>query len=187
MTLKVDITTKNMELTQRIDEYVTKKVAKLDHFLPDIEEARVVLTHVKSARNAADRQVVEITIRGKGYILRVEERADDIFTAIDTTVDKMQRQIARLKGKRARGRGDGRSASEVVPALLAPEEPETPLRIARRKQFTLIPMDENEAMEQMQLLGHDNFFIFYNVNTSNVNVLYKRRDGTYGLIEPVIG
>lgn len=187
MTLKVEIATKNMELTQRIEEYVTKKVAKLDHFLPDVEDARVDLTHAKSARNASDRQVVEITLRGKGYILRVEERADDIFTAIDTANDKMQRQISRLKGKRSRGRGDGKSASEVVPEVITPDESVRVPSIVRRKQFTLTPMDELEAIEQMQLLGHDNFFIFYNANTSSINVLYRRRDGSYGLIEPLMG
>jgi putative sigma-54 modulation protein len=188
MGLKVDIFTRNMEVTDRINDYVTKKVSKLDRFLMGIDEARVDLDFIKSARSASDRQVAQITIRGKGYILRSEERADDIFAAIDAALDKMQRQIERFKGKRARGRGDGTPASEVATQLPEPEEAEEmePV-IARRKHFTLVPMDEMEAIDQMTLLGHEAFFVFYNANSNAINVLYRRRDGTYGLIEPEIG
>jgi putative sigma-54 modulation protein len=188
MAVKVDIFAKNMEVTDRINEYVVKKVSKLDRYLNSIEEARVDLSFVKSARNAADRQVAQITIRGKGYILRVEERADEIYAALDAALEKMQRQMERLKGKRTRGRGDGTPASLVAGEPETKDEETGPLNlIARRKQFVLTPMDENEAIEQMQLLGHDSFFIFYNANTNSVNVLYKRRDGSYGLIEPKVG
>jgi putative sigma-54 modulation protein len=188
MGLKVDIFTRNMEVTDRINDYVTKKVSKLDRFLMGIDEARVDLDFNKSARSASDRQVAQITIRGKGYILRSEERADDIFAAVDAAIDKIQRQIERFKGKRARGRGDGTPASEVATPLPEPEKAEEmePV-IARRKHFTLVPMDEMEAIDQMILLGHEAFFVFYNANSNAINVLYRRRDGTYGLIEPEIG
>lgn len=191
MSLIVDVYTKNMELTDRIKDYVDKKVSKLDRYLPDIEEARVDMAFVKSARNASDRQVAQITVRGKGFLLRSEERADDIFAALDTAVDKMQRQIERYKGKRSKGRGDGRSAADVASDILQLEgteefDEDTPI-IAKRKRFFLLPMDELEAIEQMNLLGHENFFVFYNGNTQMVNVLYKRRDGSYGVIEPQIG
>jgi putative sigma-54 modulation protein len=188
MSLKVDIYPHNMELTDRISEYVTKKVAKLDRFLTDIDESRVDLDFQKSMRSPADRQVAQITLRGRGFILRTEERSDDLFTAVDAALEKMQRKIERYKGKHARGRGDGASASDVV--KMVPEEAdeaETAPIIARRKTFTLVPMDELEAIEQMNRLGHEDFFIFYNVYTSSVNVLYHRRDGTYGLIEPKLG
>lgn len=186
MALKVDIVAKNMEVTDRIHDYVTKKVSKLDRFISDVEEARVDLNYIKSVRSAADRYGAQITLRGKGYILRAEEHSSDLFAALDAMVDKIQRQIERYKGKRSRGRGDGTSAAEIAPDVIPEEEVSAPL-IARRKSFTLVPMDENEALEQMALLGHENFFIFYNVNTSSVNILYKRNDGTYGLIEPQIG
>lgn len=190
MTLDVEIYARNMEVTDRIQDFVTKKVSKLDRYLPGIEEARVDVAYVKSARSAADRQVAQITVRGKGFILRSEERSEDIFAALDTALDKIQRRIARYKGKRHRGRGDGRSAAEVVPMVTEDIEEDTgeltPI-IARRKRFTLHPMDEMEAIEQMNLLGHEDFFVFYNANTSSVNVLYKRRDGSYGLIEPELG
>jgi putative sigma-54 modulation protein len=192
MTLQVEIYSRNLEMTDRIQEYVTKKVTKLDRFLPGIEEARVDLAYIKSARSAADRQVAQLTVRGKGFILRSEERADDIFAAIDAALEKMQRRIERYKCKHYRGRGDGKSAAEVTetPELAAPGDEETnelPPVIVRRKRFLLAPMDEMEAIEQMSLLGHENFFVFYNANTHAINVLYHRRDGMYGLIEPELG
>lgn len=187
MTLEVDVFVRNMEVTDRIQDYVDKKVAKLDRYLSEIEEARVDLSYAKSARSAADRQVAQITVRGKGFVLRSEERADDIFAALDVALDKMQRRIERYKGKRNRGRGDGRTFAEAVALPVEEELDEQAPIIARRKRFLLSPMDENEAVEQMKLLGHEDFFIFYNADTDSVNVLYLRRDGTYGLIEPEIG
>jgi len=93
MTIEVEIYGRSMEVTDRINDYVTKKISRLDRFLPGIDEARVDLAYVKSARSAADRQVAQITVRGKGYILRSEERADDIFAAVDAALEKMQRRI----------------------------------------------------------------------------------------------
>ena len=189
MTLDVEIYSRNLEITDRIRDYVDKKVSKLDRYLPGIDEARVDLSYERSARSAADRQVAQITVRGKGFILRSEERADDIFAALDIALDKIQRRIERFKGKRYRGRGNGIPAAEVVFQSEEFEDDTDDLGpvIARRKQFLLSPMDEIEALEQMELLGHENFFIFFNVSTNSINVLYRRRNGTYGLIEPEIG
>lgn len=187
MAFHIDITGRNMEVTDRLNEYVTKKVSKLDRYLNDIIEAHVDLAYAKSARSASDRQVAQLTIRGKGFILRSEERADDIYAALDSALDKMQRRIERYKGKRNRGRGDGRSAAEVVPLFEIEEEETDEPVIVRRKHFIMSPMDESEAIEQMSLLGHEDFFVFLNAATESINVLYKRRDGTYGLIEPEIG
>jgi len=187
MDLKIEKFTRNMELTERINEYIDKKVGKLGRHINNVDETRVDLTYHKSARSATDRYVAQITIRGKGFILRTEERADDMFPAIDAAVDKMQRQIERYKGKRQRGRVNGVSAAEVAREPVENEAPEEPELIVRRKTFTLTPMDEIEAIEQMKLLGHDEFFVFYNATTDAINVLYTRRDGTYGLIEPKLG
>ena len=187
MDLKIDTFARNMELTDRVVKYVNKKVGKLGRHIPNVDETRVDLSYVKSARSATDRQVAQITIRGKGFILRVEERADDLFAAIDEAVDKMQRQIERYKGKHQRGRGDGASAADVAAEPVEVEETTEIEAIARRKTFTLTPMDELEAIEQMKLLGHDEFFVFYNASTNAINVLYTRRDGSYGLIEPKLG
>ncbi|MBM3151341.1 MAG: ribosome-associated translation inhibitor RaiA [Chloroflexi bacterium] len=187
MAVKVEVIGRNLEITERIRDYVNKKMGRLDRFLADIDEARVELAFVKSARSAMDRQVAQITVRGRRFLLRTEERADDVFAAFDNAIDKMQRQIERYKGKRGRGRGDGRSASEV--AEVSPEESGTAVEpiIARRKTFEMLPMTELEALEQMKLLAHDNFFIFFNVEANAINVLYRRRDGAYGLIEPRVG
>lgn len=187
MTTKVDIFTKNIKMTDRLEEYVTRKVTKLYRYLKDIDEARVDLSYIKSARNASDRQVAQITLHGKGYILRTEERADDTFTAIDAAVDKMQRQISRLKGKRTRGRGDGIPLSELAAELPTIEDKGEQPEITRRKTFSLIPMDELEAIEQMKLLAHEDFFVFYNMDTESINILYRRRDGNYGIIHPKLG
>jgi putative sigma-54 modulation protein len=188
MTVKIEIFTKNLELTDRLNDYVVMKVEKLEKFLDEVDECRVDLSYAKTARNANDRHVAQLTLRGKGFILRSEERSDSIFSAVDAALDKMRRQIRRFKGKRARGRGDGQTIAEAIELSAAEaEEIEAEPVIVRRKRFMLAPMDELEAVEQMKLLGHENFFIFYNANTSEFNVLYRRRDGTYGIIIPEIG
>lgn len=188
MANKIETLARNMRLADNTREYIEKKAAKLERYLQDIDEIRIEVSHVKAARNANDRQVAQITLRGKGFILRTEERADDLRAAFDTALDKMQRQIERYKGRHYRGRGDGRSAAEVVEEEWPVDETGKLLPlIARRKKFVLIPMTEDEAVEQMQLLGHDNFFVFFNVEQNSIQVLYRRRNGTYGLIEPVVG
>ncbi len=184
---KVEVQARNMHLNKNLEDYVTKKAAKLDHYLPAIEDARVELTHYKTARSATDRNVAQITVRGKGIILRTEERADELHAAFDAAMSNMQRQIERYKGKHYRGRGNGQSMADMAEELPVDETGELLPLIARRKKFVLIPMNEEEAIEQMRLLGHDNFFIFYNGETHRVNVLYRRRNGSYGLIDPEVG
>jgi len=189
MANKVEIQARNMRLTDNTREYVEQKAAKLDKHLPGIDEVRVELSHIKAARNANDRQVAQITVRGKGFILRTEERADDLHGAFDIALEKMQRQIDRYKGKHQHGRGDGRSAAEVVDMDEPPVDDTGELLplIGRRKKFIIIPMNEDEAVEQMRLLGHDNFFVFFNAEKNSIQVLYRRRNGSYGLIEPIVG
>ena len=188
MTQKIETVARNMRLTDNVREYVEKKAAKLERYLQEIDEIRVELSHIKSARSALDRQVAQITVHGKGFILRSEERADDIHAAFDVALEKVQRQIDRYKGKHYHGRGDGRSAAEVLEEDLPVDETGELLPlIARRKKFIILPMNEDEAVEQMRLLGHDNFFIFFNAEQNSIQVLYRRRNGTYGLIEPVVG
>jgi putative sigma-54 modulation protein len=184
---KVEVQARNIHLNENLEEYVTKKAEKLDHYLPAIEEARVELTHHKTARNATDRNVAQITVRGKGIILRTEERSDELHAAFDAALNNMHRQIDRYKGKHYRGRGDGQSAADLTAEMPVDETGELLPLIGRRKKFMLLPMNEDEAVEQMRLLGHDNFFIFYNGETSKINILYRRRNGSYGLIEPEIG
>ena len=185
MSVQVEINVKNMDLSDKLRDYVEKKVAKLDRYLDIIDQAQVDLTHAKTARNAKDRQVAQLTIRGKGVVLRAEERTEDMFASVDLVLDKINRQIERYKGRHWRRRGDGKSASDVASdEPMVTEEEETPSEtIVRRKRHFLTPMDEREAVEQMQLLGHDDFFIYLDVINNQVNILYRRRDGTLGLIE----
>lgn len=185
---KIIINTRNLQLSERIEEYVTKKTDKFIRHLPTLDEIRVDLSHNKTARNANDRYVAQITIQGKKLLLRAEERADDLHAAIDNATDIMDRQIRRFKGKKYhKARGASPLPDEFLDLDLEIEELETnqPI-IARHKSFVLYPMDEFEAIEQMELLGHQNFFVFFNVDEDKINVLYKRRNGTYGLIDPEI-
>ena len=188
MSIDVDIRSNGFQLNDRVFDYVKKRAGKLDRYINDLEEVRVELTYAKSAKLTTDRWVAQITLLGKKIMLRSEERADEIYPAFDMAMDKIQRRIERFKGKRYRGRGDGVSVgqaalelsdAEVAADLATDEEPV----IARRKKFVLYPMDEYEAVEQSKLLGHEDFFIFFNMGTNSVNVLYTRRDGTYGLID----
>jgi putative sigma-54 modulation protein len=187
MSNKVEIQTRNIRLTEKIEEHVNKKAGNLDHYLPAIEEARVQLSHYKAARDAKDRNVAEIMVYGKGFTLRSEVRADEVLSAFDAAFDNMQRQIERHKGKHYHGRGDGKSAAEVADNVLDEDTGELSPLFAKRKKFTMYPMTEDEAVVQMRDLGHDNFFIFYNAETGKVNVLYRRRNGSYGLIGPELG
>jgi len=99
MTHEVKVFGRNMEVSDQVHDYVSGKAEKLDRYLKEIEETRVELSHAKSARSASDRQVAQITVRGRRLLLRTEERSDDILSAFDTALDKMQRQIERYKGK----------------------------------------------------------------------------------------
>src|SRR5512135_2622684 len=115
MAVQTSIHGRDLSITPKLREYVEKKVNKLDHYLPSITEARMDLAEVASARSAADRHVAQLTVRGPGMVLRAEERKDDLFTAIDSVLEKMHRQIERYKGKRMRGRGDGMGVEAVMP------------------------------------------------------------------------
>jgi putative sigma-54 modulation protein len=189
MAVQVHINLHNLELSDRLYETVTKKVAKLDRYLDILEDATVDLSFVESARSANDRQVAQITVRGKGVLLRAEERSADISASVDAVLDKITSQIRRYKGRRWRKRGDGRTAADAARGRTTArqETEEIEERIKRRKRFMLSPMDENEAIEQMSLLGHEDFFVFLDVDTNNTHVLYRRRDGSLGLIETEIG
>lgn len=184
--MQISITGKNLEITEALRKYVEKKIGRLDRYLPNnILEGRVELT-VESTRAAKDSQVAQVTLRTKQTVLRAEESSADMFASIDAVFEKMQRQIDRFKGKRWSKRLEG---SEVIAApeaaiVAAEEEPgdEHPA-ISRVKRFPMTPMDEEEAVEQMELLGHD-FFVFFNGNQSQVNVVYRRKNGGYGLIQP---
>jgi len=175
--VEVSIFARNIEVTPRLREHVERKVEKLDRYLPSIDEARVDLA-VENTRSAAHRQVAQLTVRVHGTILRTEERTHDIFASIDAVLDKMYRQIARYKGKR---QDRWQATTEALPV----EEPaeETGGEIVRVKRFEVRPMAPEEAIEQMELLGH-RFYLFLNADENAINVVYRRDDGNYGLLQP---
>lgn len=178
--MEIQLFTRNMELTPRLQEYVEKKVSKLNRYLPNITDIRVDLA-VESTRSSADRQVAQLTIRTPRIILRTEERSSDMFAAIDAALDKMRRQINRYKTRR-QDRWQ-RSAEQEGMLEEAVAEEATPGQVVRVKRFEMSPMTPDEAIEQMELLGHQ-FFVFLNAVDGGINVVYRRRDGNYGLIIP---
>ncbi len=177
---------RNVDITPRLQSYVERKVERLDRYMPNIVEVHVDLAEEKANRSGV-RQIAQITLRNaRGNILRAEERTTDLFAAVDAVVDKMYRQIERYKGKRRR-RGDAQEDfSGYETAVELPEEDVIPQgKVIRRKTFSVVPMHEEEAIEQMELLGHD-FFVFVNADSGGVNVLYRRRDNNYGLLVPEV-
>jgi putative sigma-54 modulation protein len=187
--MKVQVNGRNVEVNDYLKDYVTKKVGKLERYLPQITEARAELTQ-NMTRSASDRYTSQITVWTSGQMLRAEESTSDILASIDATVDKMASQVRRFKGRRYENR---RRASHAVSAEVErsvtevdelPEE--EPGRVIRRKQFAVQPMNEEEAVEQMELLGHD-FFVFFDPEAGTVNVVYRRKDGNYGVLQPITG
>ncbi|MCL5950801.1 MAG: ribosome-associated translation inhibitor RaiA [Chloroflexi bacterium] len=176
--MQLIVSGKNFEVSDRLKDYVEKKVGKLDRYLPTLTEARVELT-LENTKNIAQSQVVQVTLRNNGTILRGEERSSDFTAAVDTVLEKLYKQIDRYKGKRQRARTmAGHEAVEGAEET----EVEGP-RVVRTKRFRTTPMSEEEAIEQMELLGHS-FFLFFNRDRGALNLVYRRNDGNYGLIEP---
>lgn len=184
--MQVTITTKNLELGESLRAYVESKTGRLDRYLPEIDEAHVELTN-QNTRDAQDSQVAQITLFSKGTVLRTEERSSDMRSSIDTALDKMTGQIRRFKGKHWRSHSRHQASEALAVALEEmgeqEQEQEETERVVRTKRFATRPMDVEEAIEQMELLGHD-FFIFYNMAEGGFSVVYRRRDGGYGLLIP---
>lgn len=178
--MTVELQARNFDLTQEIKDYVDSKVGRLDKYLPDIHATSVELER-DMTRSMGELYVVEITAWVPNTVLRAEESSPDLFTAIDLAGDKMNRQIEKYKGKR-QSRWHGRA--EEAPFEDADEDEAAVHSIARRKRFSVYAMTEGEAMEQIDLLGHD-FFVFMNGETGTLNVLYRRKQGDLGIIEPV--
>ncbi len=190
--MEISINTHHVELTPRLNSHIEKKTARLDRYMPNLSEVHVELSS-QNTRSAVERQVAQITIRDdRGTILRAEERSNDIFAAIDAVVDKLYRQIKRYRGKRIRDRRSGGGVDENLVGEPLPFEPEVEegfdedeeAVIVRRKRFPLRPMSPEEAIEQMELLGHS-FFVYFDIDEEAVNVVYTRHDGNYGLLQPI--
>ncbi len=175
-------------INERINEYVEKRAGKLDRYMPDLTDVRVDLSET-NARNVTERYAAQITIRdARGAILRAEERSEDIFSSIDAVVDKLYRQIRKYRGKqqrKSRAGGEKFIVGDPLPieeAVNLEDEGQTQ-DIVRRKRFPISPMSTEEAIDQMELLGHD-FFVFFNAEEERTNVVYRRYDDDYGLLQP---
>lgn len=183
---------RNVKVTEAIEAYARKKVEHFDRYLPNIVDARIDLNH-EHTRRGEDLVAAQITIRhSRGAILRTEERTNgDVMAAINGAVDNMHRRIQRFKSKRIRKGKERFSASieELDAAEAIPDVEEfaddTPNEVVRRKEISVIAMNEAEAVEQMELLGHA-FFVFFNGDTGSINVLYKRSSGGYGVLVPKV-
>ena len=176
--MKIKIFGKNIEVTEGIKSAVEDKLSKLEKYF--VQETRVDVT-LSVNKNE---QKVEVTIPVKGNIIRAEEVSDDMYASIDMVEETIERQLVKYKNKLV----DRKKVSkeDFTPAFIESdydEEEEEAIKIVRSKRFGIKPMDPEEACIQMELLGH-NFFVFLNADTDEVNVVYKRKGNTYGLIEP---
>lgn len=165
---------KNFPVTDSLRQYVEKRLGKMERFLEGVDEIQVNLSL------ARDNHVVEVTIPLNGYLLRGEESTGDMYGSIDRVVEKLEKQIAKYKTKLAK-KVKGGAIKDLV--IEIPEQTSPEPRLIRTKRFAIKPMSIDEAIMQMNLLGHS-FFVFSNADTEEVNVLYRRKDGNYGLIEP---
>jgi putative sigma-54 modulation protein len=182
--MKLQIIAKNnVEVSETLKAYVEKKVAKLGRYLPIIGEGKVEISH-EGAKLPEQRFTVQVTIDSKGVLIRAQEKSKDIRTAVDKVVDVLSKRIERYKGK-LYDKGRGVSFTRQGTAIEA-EEIEAPKRVVKSKRFLVKPMPVDEAIRQMELLGHD-FFLFIDADTEGLNLLYRREDGDYGLIEPERG
>jgi putative sigma-54 modulation protein len=192
--MKCTIKASNHQLTPDQKSYIEGKIAKLERYLERIQDARVQLRH-ESLRGAGETFRVEVTLIAEhGIIVRAEEQSKDLLTAVDLVHDNLQRQITRFKEKHYRRGKLRRANGQIVSGLPALTEEERLLErtvtlaederhIVRTKAVNLKPMFSDEAIEQMELLGHT-FFVFRDAETEEISVVYRRNDGNYGLITP---
>lgn len=206
--MNINIHGHNFKVTERTAEYATEKLEKLSRYLPNIRDIHLELS-LEESKRGGDFSVAEITlVHARGAILRAEERANgktqaSIDAAINQAIDKMYRQITRFRGKRRdKRRQRGRFAPTEEELALAEELPEEVSTVeeddpyadflngeepdvVRRKTVSTVPMTEHEAIDQMELLGHK-FFMFLNAETNVINVVYRRDDGDYGVLIPMV-
>lgn len=188
--MQVSVQGHNMNVSQRLDKYVRNKTERLQRYLPGVEDVRVEFTR-QSAKSDVPKSA-ELTVRRRGTLLRVEEQDPDPFRAFDLALEKMYQRIARYKGRRIDRKRSGAAvlATEDEELLMAEALPieevppaAPPPKLVRIKTFQIVPMSVEEAIEQMELLGHD-FFVFVHADDSRVKVVYRRKGGDYGLLQP---
>ena len=176
--MRILITGKNMDVSSALRDLLEKKVHKLDRYLKPETDVYVTLS-VEQYRH-----IVEVTIPINGLVLRAQETTNDMYTSIDNVLEKLERQIRKHRTKLDKRLREG-AFRDASPVFITKEQDESEPHglIVKSKRFAIKPMDAEEAVMQMELLGHD-FFVFMNMDTEQVCVVYRRRDGNYGLIEP---
>ncbi len=180
--MRLHVKGKNVEVSDAIHDYAERKLGKLKPQLADPTHVELELT-VERNPSIADNHIAEATIWTKGPVLRAREASSDMKASIDLLVDKLERQVKRYRQKRRHEheRHQERSNGSVPATVSIP--PEEAAMIVKTKQFVLNGMSPEEAIEQLELIGHD-FFVFRNAESGEINVVYRRRDGNYGVIEP---
>jgi putative sigma-54 modulation protein len=182
--MKLTIKSRNFEVTDTVEEYVKKKMEKLNKYFDQIMDATAMISAEKN------RQIFEVTLQAKKAIIRAEEESNNIYTSIDRVVEKLERQIKKYKSK-LYSKSIGEQNKSMDAQLLQDKKDEVAsiededIKIVKTKKFVIKPMTSEEASLQMELLGH-NFFVFNNEATDQINVIYKRKDGNFGLIEPEV-
>ncbi len=170
-------TGRNIEVTNALKDQVEKKFAKLSKYFKENTDVHVTFSTQKGS------QRIEVTIPMKGTTIRAEEETDDMFATIDLLREVLERQLRRNRKKLIERRQEGIALSDLFFTEDTEVNEDVPIKIVKTKQFALKPMDAEEACFEMDLSGH-NFYVFRNSATEEVNVVYKRKDGNYGLIEP---
>ncbi len=178
-TIDIKIKGNNIKVTTALKNYIDEKIGKLPKYYDRIQSAEVELI-VQDNKSAEESQKVEVTLFANGTYFRCEEASISMYASIDIVAEKLSRQLQRYKQKIQRGRGATKAdfSEENDTAATTPEP-----RVVKTKRFAVKPMNPIEASMQMEMLNHT-FFVFLNVDSDQVNVIYKRNDGDYGLIEP---
>ncbi len=174
--MRVTVIAKNMELTDALKEIVQKKISKLEKYFEAEVDAKATLSVQKN------RHKIEVTIPFNGVILRGEESTSDMYKSLDLVEDKLERQIRKQKTRLSRKQGGSLKFAEINNIEISPADEEHG-KLVKVKKFGVKPMNSEEAILQMDLLGH-NFFVYEDADSGKVNVIYKRKDGDYGLLEP---
>ena len=179
--MRLQVKGKNVEVSDAIRTYAEEKLGRLERQLDDPTRVEVELA-VEKNPSIADNHVAEATIWTKGPVLRAKEASTDMRASIDLLADKLERQVTRYREKRRRPRHRG-NGQMPVPSVPVSFDDENGALIVKTKQFALRQMTAEEAVLELELVGHD-FFLFRHLETAEINVVYRRRDGGYGLIEP---
>ncbi|HEY3375727.1 MAG TPA: ribosome-associated translation inhibitor RaiA [Candidatus Aquicultor sp.] len=184
--MEIIVKGRNMDVTGALRAYAEDKVGRIVKYFDQIQKVEIEFSDAKNP-SIANGKTVEVTVFPKGPVLRAKESSNDMYASIDMVVDKLERQVKRYKDKTYKSNKHAPGLGELAAARFANDEIEEVVpQIVKIKQVSVKPMDPEEATAQMELLGHD-FFVFTNADTEEINVVYKRKDNNYGLIEPVHG